>query len=327
VKINWKLKNITIMIIPEANRSVKRLRIPRFLFYVTATFIVTLVVVSVYLSAQHSKFVHLAGQLTSDLSSTKQQLAQTSANKDLTIDQLQSKVIDLSQQADQMKSKVEELQKLEQEIKGTASANKTDASNKSLAAATSTERGSQAMGGELTAVSSEEIIALSDQTTELFNSLSDQIDATTNGLNQAKQDAAEKKRKLDLTPSIYPSDSHMVTSTFGYRIDPFTYLPSFHTGIDFGANIGDPVYSTASGSITFTGSDASHGKNIIVTHSAGLQTRYMHLSKISVSEGDTVKKGQFIGEVGSTGRSTGPHMHYEVLKYGTPINPRPYLPK
>ncbi|MNN76846.1 Murein DD-endopeptidase MepM [compost metagenome] len=119
--------------------------------------------------------------------------------------------------------------------------------------------------------------------------------------------------------------SKRLTSNFGYRTDPFKGSAAFHAGIDIAGKIGDPVYAAGAGKVITTDKDSSHGKYIVVEHPGGLQTWYLHLSSIDISTGDTVTKGESIGKLGNTGRSTGPHLHFEIVKQGKQINPLPYL--
>jgi murein DD-endopeptidase MepM/ murein hydrolase activator NlpD len=174
-------------------------------------------------------------------------------------------------------------------------------------------------------VTQDEILKLGQQTEADMNSLSQEIELLRSNFMVTMQQVEEKQSLLRSTPTIWPTSTTTVTSNFGYRQDPFTHNPSFHSGIDFGANLNDPVYAAADGKIITTGSDSSHGNNIVIQHSSGIRTWYMHLNKINVQVGDHVSKGQTIGLVGNTGRSTGPHLHYEVIKNGTSIDPIPYL--
>lgn len=127
------------------------------------------------------------------------------------------------------------------------------------------------------------------------------------------------------TPMGYPRLSS-ITSVFGYRSDPFdSENAEYHPGIDFKGAKGDPVHVTADGKVAFTGWKGGYGNCIIVQHKNDFQTLYGHLSHINVSEGQAVTTGDVIGKVGSTGRSTGTHLHYEVRKNGKPINPVKFL--
>jgi len=118
----------------------------------------------------------------------------------------------------------------------------------------------------------------------------------------------------------------LITSNYGVRSDPFTHKPSFHNGVDIGGHFNDPVFAAADGVIESASSSTLDGNNIVIRHSAELETQYMHLNKILVHVGETVKKGDTIGLLGTTGRSTGPHVHYEVHVNGKRVNPNLYLP-
>jgi murein DD-endopeptidase MepM/ murein hydrolase activator NlpD len=114
-------------------------------------------------------------------------------------------------------------------------------------------------------------------------------------------------------------------SGFGIRLDPFVHTPAMHTGLDLAAQTGDPVRATADGTITIAGWQGGYGKMIEIDHGNGLTTRYGHLSSIEVAVGQSVKIGQAIGRVGTTGRSTGPHLHYETRIDGEPVDPQKFL--
>jgi len=129
---------------------------------------------------------------------------------------------------------------------------------------------------------------------------------------------------LDSTPSIRPAYGYE-TSGFGYRISPFTGHKQFHEGLDIANRVGTPVIAPANGLVIFTGRKGGFGNLIIIDHGHGITTRFGHLSKILVKVGQHVKRGEKIGEIGNTGRSTGPHLHYEVRLNGVPVNPRRYI--
>ncbi|RFZ81865.1 peptidase M23 [Mucilaginibacter terrenus] len=126
-------------------------------------------------------------------------------------------------------------------------------------------------------------------------------------------------------PMGYPKLSSF-TSFFGYRGNPFDFGGSeFHPGLDFRGQKGDAVKCTASGRVIWASRAGGYGNCVKIKHTNGLETWYGHLSKISVREGQRVTVGDVIGKVGSTGRSTGPHLHYEIRKNGQPVNPKQYL--
>ena len=116
-----------------------------------------------------------------------------------------------------------------------------------------------------------------------------------------------------------------MTSGFGWRIHPLTGKRKFHSGIDFGASEGSPIYAFEAGKVEFAGSKGGYGKAVIINHGARKSTFYGHAKALSVRKGERVATGQMIGEVGSTGFSTGPHLHFEVRLNNKPVNPRPYL--
>ncbi|MBN1226116.1 MAG: M23 family metallopeptidase [Deltaproteobacteria bacterium] len=133
-----------------------------------------------------------------------------------------------------------------------------------------------------------------------------------------------QKSILSCTPSIKPVDGWL-TSGFGYRISPFTKQREFHKGIDLATKVGTPVIAPADGIVVSVGKEGNYGKVIVINHGYNMKTRYAHLHKFRVKKGDLVKRGDIIGEVGISGRCTGPHLHYEVLLSSVPVNPFRYI--
>jgi murein DD-endopeptidase MepM/ murein hydrolase activator NlpD len=135
-----------------------------------------------------------------------------------------------------------------------------------------------------------------------------------------------KGREIQLasTPSIVPVKG-WVTSHFGYRIDPFTGRRGLHRGMDVAAREQAPVYSPADGVVTFTGANGSYGDTVMIFHGYGISTLYAHLSGASVKPGQKIKRGEVIASVGNSGRSTGAHLHYEVIVHGVPVDPRKFV--
>ncbi len=116
-----------------------------------------------------------------------------------------------------------------------------------------------------------------------------------------------------------------INSDFGYRNDPFKRRAGFHSGIDIDANYGQKVVATADGVVTKASWHSSYGKTVVIKHEDSYETLFGHLSKITVKEGESIKVGDVIGKAGSTGRSTGTHLHYEVIKDGKRVNPKQFL--
>src|SRR6516164_9682968 len=133
-------------------------------------------------------------------------------------------------------------------------------------------------------------------------------------------------RTLGAVPVRKPIDGELdLQSGFGVRVDPFLGTPALHTGLDLHGETGDPVRATADGTVTAAGWSGGYGRVVDVDHGNGLSTRYGHLSSIAVRVGQSIKTGQIIGKVGSTGRSTGPHLHYETRLKGEAIDPQKFL--
>ncbi len=144
------------------------------------------------------------------------------------------------------------------------------------------------------------------------------------GFQELEKIYKDKNDILRHTPSMWPVKG-FITDRFGYRKDPFTGLRAFHTGIDIAAKRGTPVFAPADGIVTFTGKNRGYGKMIAISHLNNVTTRYGHLQEILVKRGQKVKRGDLIATVGNTGRSTGPHLHFEVLVKKKPVNPSDYM--
>jgi len=134
----------------------------------------------------------------------------------------------------------------------------------------------------------------------------------------------DRSALLAATPSTKPTKG-WYTSRFGYRVSPYEDIPKMHEGLDIAAAPGSPVYAPADGTVSFAGYDAGYGKLIIIDHGYGVETRYGHNSQIHVASGQKIRHGDLISSVGSTGRSTGPHLHYEVRVNGEPVDPINYI--
>jgi len=145
-------------------------------------------------------------------------------------------------------------------------------------------------------------------------------------VNLARSQAEALGRTLTNVPVRRPVGGEIdLTSTFGVRVDPFLHVAAMHTGLDFRGNVGDPIRATAAGKVVAAGWSGGYGKMVEVDHGNGLATRYGHLSEIDVYVGDTVRIGEIVGRLGSTGRSTGPHLHYETRVDGEAVDPQKFL--
>jgi murein DD-endopeptidase MepM/ murein hydrolase activator NlpD len=168
-------------------------------------------------------------------------------------------------------------------------------------------------------------------TTETPNALMGRLDRLSAEATRQEQSLQElqayfqdQKSLLASTPSIWPARG-WVTSDFGSRLDPYTADRVMHQGLDIAAPHGKEVFSPSDGTVVFAGLEGGYGNVIVIDHGYGIKTRYGHLAKILVKPGEKVKRGALIAAVGNTGRSTGPHLHYEVRVNGIPQNPRKFI--
>jgi murein DD-endopeptidase MepM/ murein hydrolase activator NlpD len=155
---------------------------------------------------------------------------------------------------------------------------------------------------------------------DTFGVLRDLLQGLENRLRYVRRDVERREALASSTPSIWPAHGWL-TGTFGGRSDPFSGEPAFHQGLDISTDKGQPVFATADGTIESASYTGDYGNLIVIKHGFGLMTRYGHLGGFAVKPGQSIKRGAVIGYVGSTGRATGAHLHYEILANGKLINP------
>ena len=160
-----------------------------------------------------------------------------------------------------------------------------------------------------------------------INALMEKVEIREDLYNKMEAMMLKQSVLKNTLPSLYPVDVPYRSSSYGWRHDPILGIRAFHSGLDFSAATGEPIKATASGIVTASGIAPDYGKFIKIKHGDGLETRYAHASKLLVKEGDIVSKEQIIALVGSTGRSTGPHLHYEIRLRGQSLDPRQYIKK
>ncbi len=160
--------------------------------------------------------------------------------------------------------------------------------------------------------------------TSQLDRLSSEAEVQSEELNTLTGYFEDRKALLASAPAIWPVRG-WVTSDFGWRVDPFTGQRELHEGLDIANQEGTPVLATADGTVVYAAPDDGYGNVIVLDHGFGIKTRYAHLSKIDVRIGQRVQRGQTIGQIGDTGRATGPHLHYEVRVNGAAVNPRKFI--
>jgi len=159
---------------------------------------------------------------------------------------------------------------------------------------------------------------------DTFGVLRDLLYTLENRLQIVQPDVERRQALAAATPSIWPARGWM-NDGYGNRRDPFNGTPDYHPGLDIAADQGDPVVSTANGTVASAQRSGAYGNMIVIDHGFGISTRYAHLDSFRVKPGDAVRRGDVVGFAGSTGRSTGSHLHYEVLVYGRHLNPLQFL--
>lgn len=181
---------------------------------------------------------------------------------------------------------------------------------------------SRAMGGAIGAAAAPGLGSMVADTT--FGALRDILGAIENRLDLVRNGVERRQALAAATPSIWPVIGWL-SSPFGNRRDPFTGGPDFHPGLDISADYGEPVHATADGVVAVAAHSGNYGNLVEVDHGFGITTRYGHLSRFAVISGQTVHRDDVIGYVGSTGRSTSAHLHYEILLNGKLTNPMKLL--
>jgi len=326
---------ITLLVVRDAGRPVRQLRISRPMALAipaaAALSISTLVTSMHYHSAQSiSQLEAEAAALT--LNNLRMEIQV--ADKEEALQQLQMEVTDLSEEADKIKDKLKSVNELEQQLQHLIQ-KQNSSDTKSMDTSSTNQAVPLQVGGEFIAVHDIAAIDLVKETkddfAEIRSILEDMVSSIPITISQARKAPLlqeEKKIKPPVKQAaaiMWPTLSKVITSSFGYRTDPFKGSSAFHSGIDIAGEIGDPVFAAQDGEVTTAEQQGARGKYIILKHSSGLETWYMHLSDMNVTPGQIVRKGEQIGKLGSTGRSTGPHLHFQVVKQNKPINPLGYV--
>ena len=308
--------HLTLMIVPDAHAPVRRVRVRREIIFGSA--ILGLVGLAL-LSTIFVHYVYVIGEVFE-----AQNLRRENGR-------LEARVAELSDSVQVVDGRLAELQRLEEKLRDMTHLNDSDrglalgplspptdsAQNLALEydpfAVPIAEAEDAAARSFRDALLASRVAGLSNGAQRQVSSLSQLIDDLT------AQDAV-----LASTPSIWPAKG-WITSGFGGRNDPYTGARVMHLGVDLAAREGVPVQSPARGVVIYAGDRGAYGLVVAVDHDRGIVTHYAHLSRMMVKVGDVVERGQHIANVGNTGRSTGPHLHYEVRVNGVPVNPRRYV--
>jgi murein DD-endopeptidase MepM/ murein hydrolase activator NlpD len=298
------LKKITIVYLPDGINAVKQFKIPKILFNLILAVAVLATTVLVWASYDYLK-------LKKDLPDNESLLKENSLYKN----QLSS----LAGKIDQINKKVAELKAFETKLKVMVNLETGKQDTQFLGVG----------GSDFSLLEKANSSANSDQ--KLINLMHSSLDNLNTEISVQSKDKAElfdflksQKSLFSCTPSILPAVG-WVSSRFGYRISPFTSTKEFHKGLDISSRVGTEIVSPADGIISAIDKTDGLGNSITINHGYGYQTVYGHLSQVLVGKGQAVKRNDKIALMGNTGRSTGPHLHYEVHLNDIPVNPEKYI--
>lgn len=320
-----KKKHLTFMLVPESESTVRSYRLP--LWAPKAAFLAVVVLFALSI-ASFGALAAMKARYDSNSSKIKA-LTEINASQ-------KNQIETLKNNSDEMQKQLNENSKLLDEVKsavGIKSESSPVTSEKKDEKKNDAPSGTQLKenGPKLFTLLNRDVNESYNMKADIqvvrasFDSLSKQIVEQKQEIESSQKPINSKLVYLRALPSIKPVNAP-ITCAFGYRKNPFTSRGSeFHKGVDFGASYGTTVVATGDGIVTFAGRQAGYGKMVIISHGYNIMTCYGHNSQLLVKQGDKVKKGQPISKVGSTGRSTGAHLHYEVRINGQSVNPEKYF--
>lgn len=330
--LGWFRRRYTLLIIPEHSGASSRMSLTIVPFLLAGAVIGLLVAIAVLLLALRSEDAHRIQALHDELAKAADAYEASLADREQSIALLKSEVLRLTEEAGAVRQKLDELDRLEAEIEaivdialpgeqdGLVSAS---SGRQSAVVPLSYDGG---VGGENHPVEAD---GLSDVdgygSVSVMATLKYEAESLRSRLAAKKEEAGRVLEKLRMLPIAWPTDSSRITSEFGLRSDPFTRRLAQHSGIDLGGNSGDPVYAAGGGTVIESAYNRSRGHYIIIEHDSGYKSVYMHLRKRLAAVGQKVEQGEQIGLLGTSGRSTGPHLHFEIWKDGQAVDPLPYL--
>lgn len=301
-------KKISLVILSNSGASVKQVTISKAFLKGFVVFCLAAVAVVSYdyykLKSSSFQSLHNAVQLSSQ--------------QDEIIRQRQQ-IQDFASEISDLKNKLVDLNNFEKKIRIIANIEDTDEQNSLFGVGGSIPEDLDAQ------------IPLNQKHNSLLREMHEQVDqlhlASINqnqGFETLFKYLQDQQSLLASTPAIRPCQGWM-TSNFGYRISPFTGRREFHKGFDIANRKGTPIVATADGVVSFVGGKGLLGNTVVIDHGHGMVTRYGHLDKLAAKRGKAVKRGDKIATMGNTGRSTGPHVHYEIHLNGIPVNPEKYI--
>jgi len=295
-------KKITVFLLPDGENSIRQFRLPMPSYSLLSLFLIS--------------FMSFLGWFVYDYYSMKSQMPRL-AQLEKETEQKKQQIIHMAQRVDQIIGDMKSLKEFDRKLKTMVNFEAEDEE-------------AYGLGGPAPIFSDTENPDVENEKglVRLMHRTLDNLENEVSIGEQEKTDLYEffenQKMLLASTPSIWPTKGWM-SSRFGYRISPFTGQKEFHRGIDVATRMSAPILAPADGIVSFTGRDGGYGKVVTIKHGYGLVTKYAHLNKALVKKGQRVKRGETIALVGNTGRSTGPHLHYEVHLNNVAVDPLRYI--
>lgn len=297
-------KFLTLMVVPHSTDKVYTLKVSSGIYISIIALLGFLCILSIFLIF-HNGALNIQ---VASYNSTCKRLNEDIKNRDARINALENELTTQKAQIDDISQSLSEMNELASSIRAFSS------SRGSLSS-----RGAESPGSILS--------GRNDSMAQLsLDELKDMADSLKAEFCELSGVVGDIKDYIESKPSLWPTNSGRVTSAFGYRRDPVTgYRNEFHSGLDIANSYGAPVYAAGKGTVTFTGYRSGYGYCITISHGYGITSFYAHLSQILVKSGKQVSKGEVIGKVGSSGKSTGSHLHIEIAMNGRAVNPYIFL--
>lgn len=302
-----KACNYTVMLVPHSGQGVRQLHIPTYFFKGLGILAMGILLVSVTMFFHYANTVHRA-------LAEKEELKNLREINSVQVGQIQQ----LAQVTTTLQEDMQRMNKLDEELRkmvGTETKENTPVSRNNVVRPTIFT--SQGMGGPGKKPDIQQLARSVEQ-------LRQEMQIREASLTNLRDTIAAKRAKQASTPSIWPTSGE-ITSGFGYRNSPWGWSREFHPGVDIANSWGTPVLAAADGVVISAGWEGGYGNMVLIDHGNGMQTAYAHNSSIRVAVGQRVSKGEQIADMGSTGASTGPHVHYEVRINGERVNPMDYM--
>lgn len=315
----------TVLIVPTCYGRVRNLRIPGVLLKMVGGAVFVALAVSVYLFAYNL-------QLRSEAKYYKELKA---ANE-----KQHQEIVELKKREETIREKIQAVEKLDRQVRdllGLASRGEAGSLNEgtgSLGGGVSLDavpdqadslpegpyREEAPGSGQTTSAGETEWLKTAQGIKASFDALDSLVEDQITTLEKLRKDVISRQRYVAALPTRWPVEGY-ITSRFGYRQSPFGGGKEFHDGLDIAAGTGTPITAAGGGRVVFVGLVAGYGRTVIIDHGYGYRTQYSHTSIVLVKKGQAVKRGEVIARVGSTGRSTGPHLHFTVLVNGKQVDP------